>query len=620
MKAEWVWLPSSPAGGASGTTFTQALGNEGIAAADLVAREVLQNSWDAALLKTDIDAPAFRFKFRFEEYVGGKHSKIVKTLGLNSLLNQRESLESNARDIPELEDVRRLLDPQKPLRVLYLEDFGTHGMFGDPKKYKSSHLYKAMYILGSTSKNAEEGTRGGTFGFGKSAFIGASEIHTAIAYTRFAPREDDDATRRLIGFTWWGDHEIGKDSYQGRAMFGTAKRLIRDGAQPLVDKDADAMAEQLGMTIRSKKKSDFGSTIMIIDPTINAEDLKIAVERNWWPALEDQAMDVVIEKADGSQLVPRPRSNKNLRPFLKAYGIARGLKTPRDEKTERLASAKWRADGSGRKYGELALVLDTEFDVSESSEDLSYGEAHSPTVALIRGPKMVIEYKSFSSRHPIRGVFIADEAIDNHLRQVEPPAHNSWEKNWTKQLNKESKAVAKATMDRIRRSVKDFALEFAPPPSSFTANLPLLGSLLSGLFGGKSLGKTPKPQPEPGPKTEKLVIRTAKPDQKIAVPGKQEIYLKKWILIKIPQSPQWGTATLRFAVSVSIGQEIEAKKTNDLIKVKKVIAPNGFSKSKDGQKFEGQVSGGQELVFEITTVPYWKDLTAVVTPEVELSS
>lgn len=620
MKAEWVWLPSSPAGGASGTTFTQALGNEGIAAADLVAREVLQNSWDAALLKTDKDAPAFRFKFRFEEYVGGEHSKIVKTLGLDSLLNQRESLQSNARDIPELEDVRRLLDPKKPLRVLYLEDFGTHGMFGDPKKYKSSHLYKAMYILGSTSKNAEEGTRGGTFGFGKSAFIGASEIHTAIAYTRFAPREDDDATRRLIGFTWWGDHEIGKNSYQGRAMFGKAKRLIRDGAQPLVDKDADAMAEQLGMTIRSKKKSDFGSTIMIIDPTINAEDLKIAVERNWWPALEDQSMDVVIEKADGSQLVPRPRSNKNLRPFLKAYGIARGLKTPRDEKTERLASAKWRADGSGRKYGELALVLDTEFDVSESSEDLSYGEAHSPTVALIRGPKMVIEYKSFSSRHPIRGVFIADQAIDNHLRQVEPPAHNSWEKNWTKQLNKESKAVAKATMERIRRSVKDFALEFAPPPSSFTANLPLLGSLLSGLFGGKSLGKTPKPQPGPGPKTEKLLIRTAQPDQKIAVPGKQEIYLKKWILIKIPQSPQWGTATLRFAVSVSIGQEIEAKKTNDLIKLKEVVAPEGFSKSKDGQKFEGQVSGGQELVFEITTVPYWKDLTAVVTPEVELSS
>jgi len=31
------------------------------------------------------------------------------------------------------------------------------------------------------------------------------------------------------------------------------------------------------------------------------------------------------------------------------------------------------------------------------------------------------------------------------------------------------------------------------------------------------------------------------------------------------------------------------------------------------------VSGGQEVVFEITTVPYRKDLTAVVTPETELS-
>lgn len=618
VKAEWVWLPSSPAGGASGTTFTQALGNEGIAAADLVAREVLQNSWDAALFKTENDNTAFRFKFRFVEYLGDEHTKIVKTLGLSALLDQRKSLQSDARDIPELEDVRCLLDSKQPLRILYLEDFGTHGMFGDPKNFKSSHLYKAMYILGSTSKNTEEGTRGGTFGFGKSAFIGASEIHTAIAHTRFAPREDDDATRRLIGFTWWGDHEIGKDSYQGRAMFGKAKRLIRDGAEPLVDKDADFMAQQLGMSVRSSKKSDLGSTVMIINPTVNAEDLKIAIERNWWPALEDQLMDVVIEKVDGSQLVPRPRSNKNLRPFLQAYGIARGLKTPRDEKTERLASSKWRADGSGRKYGDLALVLDTDFDVVEASDDSNYGEAYSPTVALIRGPKMVIEYKSFSSRHPIRGVFIADQSIDNHLRQVEPPAHNSWEKNWTKQLNKESKAVAKATMERIRRSVKDFALEFAPPPSSFTANLPLLGSLLSGLFGGKALGKTPGPGPGPGPKTEKLVIRTAQPDQKIAVPGKPEIYLKKWISIKIPQTSQWKTATLRFAVVVSIGQEIETKKTNDLIELKEVVVPEGFSKSKDGQTFEGQVSGGQELVFEITTVPYWRDLTAVVTPEVEL--
>ena len=164
MKAEWVWLPSSPAGGASGTTFTQALGNEGIAAADLVAREVLQNSWDAALCKIENDDTAFRFKFRFVEYVGNEHTKIVKTLGLSALLDQRKSLQSDARDIPELENVRCLLDSKQPLRVLYLEDFGTHGMFGDPKNFKSSHLYKAMYILGSTSKNAEEGTRGAPSG------------------------------------------------------------------------------------------------------------------------------------------------------------------------------------------------------------------------------------------------------------------------------------------------------------------------------------------------------------------------------------------------------------------------------------------------------------------------
>ena len=619
MKADWVWLPSSPAGGVAGTTFTQALGNEGIAAADLVAREVLQNSWDAAQFKTDKDPPAFRFKFRFAEYIGPQHSKIVKALGLDALLDQREGLSSNARDIPELEEVRDLMNSKKPLRVLYLEDFGTHGMFGDPKDFKSSHLYKAMYILGSTSKNSEEGTRGGTFGFGKSAFIGASSVHTAIAYTRFGLRKGDDVTRRLIGFVWWGDHEIGKNSFQGRAMFGKAARISRDGAEPLVDKAADEMAEQLGMTLRSKDKADFGSTVMILNPTVTAEDLKLAVERNWWPALEDQSMDVIIEDADGTQLVPRPRSNKHLKPFLQAYGIARGLKTPGDEKIERLASTKWRADDKGLKYGDLALVLDTDFEATETDGESGFGESNSPTIALIRGPRMVIEYKSFSSRLPIRGVYIADLSIDNYLRQVEPPAHNSWEKNWTKHLDKDSKRVAKGVMDRIRRSVKEFALEFAPPPSSFTANLPLLGNLLSGLFGGKALGKTPGPKPGPGPKADKLFVRTAQPDKKILVPGTQQIYLKKWISIKIPQTPQWETATLRFTVTVSIAQETEAKKTSDLIEVEQIIAPVGFYKMEEDNKFEGPVSGGQEVVFEITTVPYRKDLTAVVTPELELS-
>lgn len=619
MKADWVWLPSSPAGGAAGTTFTQALGNEGIAAADLVAREVLQNSWDAAQLKSNKNAPAFRFKFRFAEYVGSEHSKLTKALCIDAILRQREGLRSDARDIPELDEVRNLADSKIPLKVLYLEDFGTHGMFGDPKNFKSSHLYKAMYILGSTSKNAEEGTRGGTFGFGKSAFIGASSLHTAVAYTRFGPRDDDEATRRLIGFVWWGDHEIGKDSFQGRAMFGKAKKMIRDGAEPLVDKAADDMAELLGMTYRSKDKSDFGSTVMLLNPTITAEDLKLAVERNWWPALEDQLMDVVIEKDDGTQLIPRPRSNKHLKPFLQAYGIARGLKKPGDEQIERLASTKWRADDKGLKYGDLALVLDTDFLPGESEGDTGFGETNSPTVALIRGPRMVIEYKSFSSRLPIRGVYIADPSIDNYLRQVEPPAHNSWERNWTKDLNKDSKRVAKGVMDRIRRSVKEFALEFAPPPSSFTANLPLLGNLLSGLFGGKALGKTPRQQPGALTKTDKLTLQTAQPDKKIQVPGTQQIYLKKWISVKIPQTPQWESATLRFTVTVSIAQETEARKTNDLIHVKEIVAPVGFYKSDEDNQYEGPVKSGQELVFEITTDSYLKDLTAVVTPELELS-
>ena len=192
--------------------------------ADLLAREVLQNSWDAALVHELPDAPTFRFRFRFVTLKGVAKANFLQAFDFQSLLERRRLLGED-RNFPDGGAVLQLGKPRQPLRLLYLEDYGTHGMYGDPAKTLSSHLYKALYILGSTSKDGSGTSQGGSFGFGKSAFIASSGLRAVVAHTRFAAQKGDKASQRLVGFTWWGEHEFGGKAFEGRAMFGSPGKI-----------------------------------------------------------------------------------------------------------------------------------------------------------------------------------------------------------------------------------------------------------------------------------------------------------------------------------------------------------------------------------------------------------
>jgi hypothetical protein len=578
-----------------------------------LAREVLQNSWDAAQIHVTPGAPPFSFRFRFAELRGAKKSRLLATLDAKSLTAQRGKL-GDPRDVPQADTVSRILDPKTPLVILYLEDFGTHGMFGDPVKIGGSHLYKALYVIGSTSKDLDVANRGGSYGFGKSAFIGSSEIRTAIVHTRFAPRREDKATQRLIGFTWWGEHEVGKRSFEGRAMFGSPAREARLGASPLTDGDAAALAKSLGMAPRSADLADLGSTVMLIAPTVNPRDLKEAVERHWWPALEDHSMDVVIETADGQELVPRPRLNTRLKPFITAYGIATGTKKPKNPAEERLASSKWRKDGSGTAFGRLALVIDRDAAAAVATDSPDGGDGASPTVALIRGPRMVVEYRTFSSRLPIRGVYVADPTIDALLREVEPPLHNSWENASAGEVSEQARYVAQGVLTRIKRSVKEFAQEFAPPPSTVYTDLPLFGNLLSQFFSGRGPGK-PHP-PKPGEKSPGLTFRVSRNDVRKEIGGGQ-MALTRAVSVQIPSDANWDGATLQVSFSAAIAWDLSAA-SSEPIEVS-VAAPDGYAPAEGSDALTGFVKAGEVVEFVVTTAAYYEELTVVLTPSAVLT-
>jgi len=226
------------------------------APATLLAREVIQNSADAAAdLRSSAtgEVPPFEMTFKFETLVGPEKASLIKELALDGHGDQWLSAEQmignhekarRAIGLPNVDWLEALHD-DAPLRILRIDERGTSGMYGNFKG-GTSRLYVALVALGITEK--ADGS-GGSFGYGKAGLIAASAMRVVVAYTRFHERADDaGVTRRLLGMTYWGRHIIGEKQFTGFARFG-----VRDDATawPFENEEADQVAASLGMEDRS---------------------------------------------------------------------------------------------------------------------------------------------------------------------------------------------------------------------------------------------------------------------------------------------------------------------------------------------------------------------------------
>ena len=71
---------------------------------------------------------------------------------------------------------------------------------------------------------------------------------------------------------------------------------------------------------------------------------------------------------------------------------------------------------------------------------------------------MVVQYFDVGGAAPVvRGVFVADDDIDDLLRQTEPKAHNSWDtETGADGVHPDAPGAAKAVLERVKRSTFDF--------------------------------------------------------------------------------------------------------------------------------------------------------------------
>lgn len=495
MSRRWRWLLPSMDGGAAGNAGTQIFRASSVSGADLLTREAIQNARDAFQQYASDERHEPRVSFRFIALAGRQKEAVANVLGLDELSGRRERLRSVDKVLDPLDGgstaLEQLRDSDCPLRLLFIEDFGGHGLYGDPKDSLKSILYRAMYVLGGGKPLGEAATKtlGGSFGFGKSALTDASAVKAVIAHSAFEPSNADPVTERLVGFTRWGQHELDGTAFEGRAHYAAEGTGPADNPNPpFAGPYAAELASAMGFTLRDPKNlNERGASFLIVDPVIQPEDVVRATETWWWPALEDRSFEVEVLDYARNSLPLKAESRSDLRPFIEAYRLATGVRSVEDEERESApkVAGKSRNPGAGMGF----VLGDSE---SDAEQPVDYGLTDKgPIVALMRGPRMVVQYMTgFGARVPIRGVYVAAAGDDANLRATEDPAHSEWQSKHSTGAPSDARKVAARVKREIREEVERWVMKFVPPAPTSTVKLAFMSELLGRLLPTRGGGVT----------------------------------------------------------------------------------------------------------------------------------
>jgi hypothetical protein len=462
-RARWSFEPVGPMGGATGNAFANVLQGAGMIPEAELAREAIQNSCDAA----KENERRVRVVFRIVTLESDSKERFLAELSLRQGIGERIGSVSVAAD-------NCLARPSRSLHLLFVEDYGTVGLHGDPHK-RQSHFHRLLLSVGDSTKAFVPGGSGGSYGYGKSALSLNSRLRTIVAYSAFES-DDTGATARLMGCAYLDAHEFDGRQWTGRGWFGVPRAGHDLVVDPLRDEEAHAFAERLGF--RSRRNSQHGTSILIVDSSAHDhQQLLKGIEEWWWPRLLDQELEVVVELA-GTGYFPHPKQRRDLLPFIECYSLAVGRAQPAGphQKSDRFNRLK------GLSLGVYALqVLDS--DLAEGFPEEKLGR-----VAMIRSPKMVVEYAQMGrSTPPAVGAFVADSDIDDVLKLSEPPNHDRWDPE-SRRLEvarpdeETAREVVRHVCKRLKDQMRRFQAQASPPKPREERRLRFLERELGALF------------------------------------------------------------------------------------------------------------------------------------------
>jgi len=592
--AKWHHLPDDPNGGSTGEAFFSTLNNNRFPLADRLARESLQNSRDAVSRDKKLS-----MEFRFETLKGSAKKLVVEHLNLESLSERKDELGIKKDTCLEH------LDDNVPLKLLFVADHNTTGLYGNPRQ-ASSHLRRFLLTLGDRGKQREGVSTGGSYGFGKAVYSAASKIHTIVAYSRFDEKPDGGVNTRLMGCGYYRPHSKKNTDYSGRAIFGIAKK-DKEGRpiiDPLSNDSAHDLAKQLGFDVRNEVQS--GSTILILDPQVNDVDLVRGIETWWWPALVEQSMDVSVYDETGKKHIPKPRQRPDLTPFIDSFYIATAAAQPVGEHQKRPDFN--RVDDVS--IGTAGLVL-LDADMIEKS----IPEEMANTIALIRGPRMVVEYHTIGGLSPyIAGAFVASDDVEIWLKASEPPAHDVWaaDSQDLDEYGPIAKKAVKSIHARLKQQGAMFRKSAMPVAAQTQRSLRVFENMFGRMFKSKQPGPAPVPPGESAPiriefieKPVPVALKGA-PD-KIRFAAKFEVRLKDEF---VPKSAD-------LAVDLNCHIVEDEHSAGDPLHVKADVAGPNYTRDNEG-RFRFKLGKGAKASFTVESEPYDAMWSVLFAPMVTL--
>ncbi len=575
---------------------------------EIFVRELVQNFVDAAR-EHKIKNPSLdltpSLSFNFVELSGKEAKDLAERLGLKGHSDRFQKLSADEKSKLRIGKSGVLEGDFSKLRLLVVRESSTTGMYGpwevDDNAFDSNgeRIVRKMRsaLLATEGDKTTQGL--GAYGEGKRAVIASSTPRVMLVYTCFAARELTGAvTRRFLGATYWRNHTEGQKSATGLALFGKyiagQGRGMANRPKPFNDDEADQTVSYLNIPCldvrNAANPSDQGTTQVFIEPAFGPEDVKWALERNWWPLIEDGGAHFEVYDHNQQALEIAPDLRPEIAPFLEAYRTARGTNPPRG--TRDYVKEVIFQNAATKKAGQLSLTSD----VSEGGWSWKDRETNRNLVALVRDG-MLIEYEPFprsrSATAPpfIRGVFVTDSVrypeAEKMLRMVEPPLHNYWNERNPK-LDAGSIDLARRVYAHIKTEVGEFRKRFREVPPPTDDEYEIFGKTFN---EPEDFSVVPPPiitDPPPGGEGDEVTIdpwmnQTITAELFAGADGSNSIFAKAARALAL--KPDWEVDQL--PVRVKIGWQVMGDKqvwgeVEDLLASGTVEAPKGFKQIAPG--------------------------------------
>lgn len=571
----------------------------------IYGREGVANCFDASRARAT-GSGSLGLDFIFSHHRGSDAIRMRRALGLDVLADRVGEPEVSRKSLGLGVSDCLTAGGSADLRTLTVVERRGGGMAG---ALEDDHSVLAQALINVGDAQVSVGAAG-SYGYGKAAVAQASRIRSILVYTCFEPVGGSEVTRRLLGVTYWGQHDLPGARYTGWTLFG------RDDGQTvtaLEDDDADRLAEELGLARRDPSlPDDLGTTFLVIDPGFSAHHLRSALEVAWWPLLQgsrDISLDVTITDEHGDVTVPTvDASHVVLGQFVTAF--------------ERAEAA--RRDGVDIA-GERAVALRGRAGVTSLEITDPQSPLNQSLIAQMRSPLMVVSYDVIrNAGQQLVGVFVSHDETNELLRAVEPAEHDKWHRRNVAGLNASREALEVSRSVGDERDSAAMALRPADPPpvygmSAFSKHFPAIDEKVA----------RPRP-PRPRRQVKQRLVRVnlvhdsgnevheverptrvAGPDGRLTALGEVKFWLDPERARKVGRKVLDATITIGAEIAEDAGGRTEPWQLDATQNVRgeetvfrRVSAPGEYP-----VKFEGSFLVGVPVFFVATTAPYEPDWT-----------